>query len=502
MAEVSNPEQTWREMDEKLRQILSWLSEKISEQPDKRGILAKAFNKYISTPGSSACFQEVEAKFAAEIEQKLQDMDIPYLMFPVNGTNNYAFVVGEPDRERFVEIQMDVLSMSTEYARECTAMHVMNLAAKSMDSQVVKVSIGDPDMLIVAKQKAFESKLIAGVLDKYNSSGGGELYLRKQDMFKANGHDLAEFEMRMALIQSYGDNSKEDLLDRLEVAQYDASLSNDMVANILKGEDCVIGTPTGADENGRIPFPKQPYIEFKNGVLEVNGTEVEGLEALKREPAKLEMFITKSIKDHGIVDGVLVGEVNKLKGALNNPEVNKRPKQNGTMHVLANKHVDKAIEIISKRASEIAATESKGLRDLNKPIEQVRYEKKKEIIANLLKNPEQAANDYKCPELKTLLEGLDKDDKDNGTKNKEKVLEILANMERHFSNPHEKGLELDGRDIEVEVDVDFDVNKRNRNDIANKQKKMDNSYNEHYGVEPDDKNKGDKDKDDMDLDDV
>ena len=494
MAEVANPEQTWREMDEKLRQILSWLSEKISEQPDKRGILAKAFNKYISTPGSSACFQEVQAKFAAEIEQKLQDMDIPYLMFPVNGTDNYAFVVGEPDRDRFVDIQMDVLSMSTEYARECTAMHVMNLAAKSMDSQVVKVSIDNPDMLAIAKQKAFESKLIAGVLDSFDKDGGGELYLRKQDMFKANGHDLAEFEMRMALIQSYNYNGSEQALnDRLAVANYDANLSKDMVANILKGEDCVIGTPT---KEGALPT--QPYIEFKNGVLEVNGTEVEGLEALKREPAKLEMFITKSIKDSGILDGVMVERVKDLKDALANPEVKKRPRQNNPTHKLANDCIDQAIEIISKRASEIAVTESKGLKDMSKPIEQVRYEKKKAAFVEFRKDAVRAAGTFNCPELAVLLNSEKNTIIDPGNENKKiinpKILEILQCMESHFTNTNENS------EYEVAVDVDFDVNKKNRNDIASKQSKMNQTYNDRYGIETPTEEKDNNKENDKDMD--
>lgn len=88
-----------------------------NHEKDKYKQMIENLGKYVGEGGSLA-YAVIPQKFTKEMEERLQAAKIDYMLLPIE--NGMGIAVKDCDKEKFYEIQQQILEVSTEYNKEVT----------------------------------------------------------------------------------------------------------------------------------------------------------------------------------------------------------------------------------------------------------------------------------------------------------------------------------------------------------------------------------------------
>jgi hypothetical protein len=455
-----------------IEEILQYLEAKSLRKDDtKRGKLMRALADYLNIPGTTAVYHVVPGKFAEEVEEKLQDGNIPYSIIPTQN-GDYLFVVGGNNKEEFLQIQNDVFSLSTDMSRQSTAVELANICKRNQEKRMVKLSFEDSGMMLIAQQKAYECGIVCGMIDKDGVKGekGGDIYVSPGSLFNENGMDLAYFELQMALTQSYDSGFKApvdgkaahsdgpSLLDiRLDAAVYDEDQIRSFAQAIKNGKDMVL-CDAELGKNGS-------YMEYKNGVVMVHDRIAGG-----EHPSKaLDISSNASISDIEATITKFAGDIyNKAAvppeaaehGAVDMTKDKRRPRPSAQkaedilLQDMANGELADALKEVSKAAS----LQVKNAEKYQQMSPEQRYFLKKQKMSEIIYQAVQEQGDANL--LKAFLSR-------SSLGTKEQRVNLVRNIDLHLMDTAED----DAR--ECKVDTDFVLNRANLDRIAKDQRASD-----------------------------
>lgn len=455
-----------------IEEILQYLEAKSLRKDDtKRGKLMRALADYLNIPGTTAVYHVIPGKFAEEVEEKLQDGNIPYSIIPTQN-GDYLFVVGGNNKEEFLQIQNDVFSLSTDMSRQSTAVELANICKRNQEKRMVKLSFEDNGMMLIAQQKAYECGIVCGMIDKDGVKGekGGDIYVSPGSLFNENGMDLAYFELQMALTQSYDSGFKApvdgkathsdgpSLLDiRLEAAAYDKEQVRTFAQAIKNGKDMVLCDA----EFGK----KGSYIEYKNGVVMVHDRIAGG-----EHPSKaLDISSNASISEIEATVMTFAGDIHNKAAvppkaaeheAVDMTKDGRRPRPSAQkaedilLQNIANGELADAL----KQLSEEASSQVKNAKKYQQMSPEQRYTLKKQKMSELIYQAMRRQGG--ATDLQTFLFH-------SSLGTEEQRVNLVRNIDLHLTDTAEDYAR------ECKVDTDFVLNRANLNRIANDQKASD-----------------------------
>lgn len=192
--------------------------------------------------GGAAAWQFVPSAYAERMRRSLQQAGIPYAATP-NSDGDFMFIVKDSDAKRFQKIQEQEYMFSTEYAKELTVPNILELYKTRKAKKITTLSIKDPMMAEIDKQKLFQAGITFA--EQVEKDGSTRLYLAPGNKFNSDGKDLGRFELMHAFEQSKGDFFKGVLLEqRFKEAQYDKEVVESFVGMIQSGRECRLVSTT------------------------------------------------------------------------------------------------------------------------------------------------------------------------------------------------------------------------------------------------------------------
>lgn len=171
--------------------------------------------------GGQLSYSLVKGKYAAEIERRLKQEQIPYFPMP-DESGNVAFMVKDTDKERVFQIEQSIFALSTDYWKEIQTNEMINIIQNDRSLRREKIPVltfQDEDMRSIASQRLYNNHIVSA----YN---GEVTVVHPSSLFGRSG-DLVDVELDMAFETAKRDGvrfegkSVDMLTVRKQQAQYD-----------------------------------------------------------------------------------------------------------------------------------------------------------------------------------------------------------------------------------------------------------------------------------------
>lgn len=294
-----------------MKAIIDYINKKMNGSPSDK--LKKEFAKWLGDKGLESCVLTiVKNQVATDLEDKIIKANIPYMTMktPVG----VAFIVKDEDKERFMQMQYDVLSMRPEFYAACTVNQAVARAKSEHQQQMAHIQVGSQSEAeeLVSRINQEGKGVVASIC--HNPANGPFRYdvlININDAVKKNGADIVRLELQWALKQ--GDRDIFDM--RSDQAAYDLNEMKIMLLELGMGHGVSIVdqmntsdirvdiTPNGAvfkkrdqyggwNEERRIPDDEG----FTMPVFDVNDAAYHTSEN-KSRLAQFEMAMRAGIKD-------------------------------------------------------------------------------------------------------------------------------------------------------------------------------------------------------------
>lgn len=270
-----------------IEKIFDFVEKSYFKNSDEEKKLLSIMRKHLDM-GGEAAYNSVPKEFAGEIREMLINQKIPFAVLP-NATGDVMFIVRAQDGQRFLEMQQDVMTASTQYAKELTANAMIKQYERSGQGKAEMLTITDKDMAFVAKQKLEKSGITFASVE--NPDGSTSFVVSPHARFNRSGNDLVNFELLHAFEQSKADESiasKSEIFDvRVKQAQFDDDRLTEFAKGIQTGGRYVFAPAYGKCNC---------YIETKGGEVSLFERKlIDGAETWVENPLKIDP--SASLKD-------------------------------------------------------------------------------------------------------------------------------------------------------------------------------------------------------------
>lgn len=95
---------------------------------DANGLAAlRVLKHYVLNGEGSLLCNSIPAKYAKEFEDEMKDAHIPFIAFPT-ADGGISYICRDCDEDKFMELQRNVLSQDTQYAKETTVEYLLDYA--------------------------------------------------------------------------------------------------------------------------------------------------------------------------------------------------------------------------------------------------------------------------------------------------------------------------------------------------------------------------------------
>ena len=216
--------------------------------------------------GIHTMYHVVPEEFYAQMREQMLAKEIPCLMTKTP-TGDYLFLVGSNHAEEFEQIQYDVMSKSTSFARQCTAEEMVQRSVRLGESKLVSISFEDEEMSSIFQQELYDNRIVCAVLN-FEQDGTSKAYVDPGDMVRDSGKDLVGAELRQAMYQATGDFNRDSLDLKKSQAKYDREMVEQFSKAVAEGKDCVLGN---ADQ-----IRDSAYLTCRNGEVSYHFMDGDG----------------------------------------------------------------------------------------------------------------------------------------------------------------------------------------------------------------------------------
>lgn len=256
-----------------MSEILNFLEKAYLNSPNnKRQALMRELANYYKLHGEgSISYSLVPEKFSKEIEQKLEEMDVPFTVLAGADANQKLIIVRDIDAELLTDLEHDIFSQSTDFYMQQTPEAVVNSAEKFGAKKVTELSFADHDAFLFMQQKLYQEGIVSGVLEAQNADEKnptlgigtnnlaikGKIYIPDDKVFNTKG-DITDAELQYAAMQAAnGHEVFGNVFDaRKEIARVDNEQLTAFAKAIHEGQSAVLGDVSGNSKT---------YLQARNG---------------------------------------------------------------------------------------------------------------------------------------------------------------------------------------------------------------------------------------------
>lgn len=214
-----------------VKSIIDYISKRLNGSPSDE--LKKEFIKWLKGHDLASCNQTIVKKQVAEdIEKKLTEAKIPYMT--MNTPVGIMFMTKGTDKERFLQIQHDVLCMRPEFYAACSVEQSLRRVKQENAQEMALIRVGtqaEAEELIARINQEGKGIVASMCHDPDRGPTGYDVLINTKDAIKKNGADVVRLELQWALKQS-----NRDINDfRSEQALYDLNEMKIMLSELGKG---------------------------------------------------------------------------------------------------------------------------------------------------------------------------------------------------------------------------------------------------------------------------
>ena len=245
----------------------------------------------------------VPKEFIRDIKAQLEEQNIPYLCTltsPDKG-GDYMILVGENHADDFLQIQQDVYSRSTKFARQSTAPEMYQRARRLGEDHIISVEFENELAANKFQQMLFDNGIVCSELKLGDIT---KFYVDADSLVKGS-KDLVTAELNYSIDQSLRDYFPEEADITDAQAEYDDRLVMDFAKRIKDGGSGVLG-----DVNN---LRNASYLSCKNGDVMLhymeNGNKMELPIKIEQNATISQIQATISKHARGIHDKILFDNV-------------------------------------------------------------------------------------------------------------------------------------------------------------------------------------------------
>lgn len=464
---VSNEDEYFQFLDAILKQI-----EQLESTHDKNKGYALQKKMIELLGGGGTAYQNiVDRKFAQEIEDKLIANKVEYLKIP-GPTGDVLFAVNGEKQDKFVEIQNDVFSKSTDYFKELTSDTILGVASRNRET-LTALTCENTLMAEIARNKCIQNGIPV-------AREGNILVLNDKTLYNNKG-GLCGFEMAYAVTQfqaNYAKKFEEDfILKKQQQMDYDKNQILNFINAYKNGQSCVLMNATRNGDNTIETDGESIWINYTGQF--VNGQQVTEKFKISKTDKPEDILAMLSVKTEDI-HNMMVTDKETAHDLMSAPDATQRQNKLDKLKGKGRYEERPGFPPNSKKMSDCMNQFNKVLTHINQDAmiavgpayhlrPEQRYQKQKEYALNVLKSK----ND---PMLQDFLH----DHADIFTQ--DMLNEIINNIE----NTNQKD------DFEVQIQNHLTVEEARRKLNKNQQNDRDKENDKDKEKEKDE----DKDKDD------
>lgn len=270
--------------------------------------LRDALMRDLGLPGVTAVYHIVPKEFAKEMKEQMMEQNIPCLITS-NPNGDYLFLVGSNHADDFEQIQHDVFSRSTSFARQATADEMIARCERLGIKKIASLEFGDPAMAAIGQQELYDSRVVCSMV---NLDGHTKLYVDPNDLVRESGKDMVNMELRYAFYQASGDHDRMKLDLKKAQANYDLETVQMFAQAIKDGRSMVLGD---AESLRDVPYLTCKDGEVKYHFMDGDGNHRETKFDIAPDATVSEIAALISRNAYGVRNKVLYGNIQEWRTA-------------------------------------------------------------------------------------------------------------------------------------------------------------------------------------------